>query len=1051
MKFQKWSLRVTLFTALLLPLAAPLAQAQADTFVPQALGQPYLVKDVSSGTASSPTTPLLRVGSQVYFGTNDTDGLLHIWRSDGTANGTSLVSGIETEASTFGGIYPMTSDDKRVYFNVQYKVPPFSTRTAVWAVDGPEGNQQIYDDRYFYASLVSKGVTYFFDGLGAIWRVDEAPLRLSLSAPTDTIPYPHFMGGNVVVSDTLYIAQFSPDGNGGFNLWRSDGTTAGSRFVTHFGTVTHNNTNTATKETLSKPTFGPPPLPPPQFSVYGNSFFMCYGTALWYSDGTAGNTRFIRPMANGEYLACKHPQVLFSDKLYFASYGASGKTELWQSDGNIAGTNAITTLSVTQMLTATSSYFYFLASDGDSTQDSVLWKSDGTLSGTQAIKTLTSTTELPHYIVYNDKLYFQAHGQLWSSDGTEANTQPLVSGNILSNPSDFTELNGQLVFYAYSRPYGTELWISDGSAAGTHLVRDINAEGRASQLQPLYTWKNHIFFHVGPPIAPPANIWVSDGNENGTQLLHTGANVHFVGSNANVAYFIDFPTNGTQFELWRTDGTISNTTFITNTDQLSSYTPTFDIYGRTYFANGNTVWMIDPFNNDSIRLLHQFVGGVTLAVINGTLWIIESSSASRLWRSDGTPNGTVKVAEIAGTSKINVPLVAAGAQVLFLVSKPHTSQELWSSDGTLTGTMLIKTLYTGPVDYLPLYAINTAQQAYFSFVTGGQGQIWRSDGSITNTVLITSVAAANWIATDKALDGHAMFIKETRSNPDDGTSILQPYSLADDADQLVALLPEIPTLKNPSWWVSRAGNNLYFTNDNTELWQTDGTKAGTKRAFPTYSGPSTVFVSMLSAASDVQLFGTSSGGGKWALWGTDGTVIYPIVDQVTVCQYMLGPSPLVLGTTEQRMFFCGDTPATGTEPWAVPIGPRVRVTNLSPTVATSGNTVNLRASLINLPLYGNGPVTLTATLPSGVTYISDSLGISPTLNGNTLVWSMPALGLSQRDFNITLQVPNVTLGTHYPITFSNALSETITSDTTSSTDIWITTPTFVPIVLRITN
>ena len=49
------------------------------------------------------------------------------------------------------------------------------------------------------------------------------------------------------------------------------------------------------------------------------------------------------------------------------------------------------------------------------------------------------------------------------------------TGPMGSNPSGLVNLDGTLYFAADNGVHGMELWKSDGTSAGTSLVKDINA------------------------------------------------------------------------------------------------------------------------------------------------------------------------------------------------------------------------------------------------------------------------------------------------------------------------------------------------------------------------------------------------------------------------------------------------------------------------------------------------------------------------------------------------------------------------------------------------
>jgi ELWxxDGT repeat protein len=118
--------------------------------------------------------------------------------------------------------------------------------------------------------------------------------------------------------------------------------------------------------------------------------------------------------------------------------------------------------------------------------------------------------------------------ELWKSDGTQAGTRlvkNIRTGGASSNPESLTALGNTLYFMASDGVAGTELWKSDGTQAGTVLVKDIfpgTSSGAGFWLMAMGT---ELFF-AGNDGTSGLEPWVSDGTEAGTRRyadIHPGA------------------------------------------------------------------------------------------------------------------------------------------------------------------------------------------------------------------------------------------------------------------------------------------------------------------------------------------------------------------------------------------------------------------------------------------------------------------------------------------------------------------------------------------------
>ncbi len=114
---------------------------------------------------------------------------------------------------------------------------------------------------------------------------------------------------------------------------------------------------------------------------------------------------------------------------------------------------------------------------------------------------------------------------------TEAGTTQVADiypdGNPLidygSDPLELTVANGRLFFTACEPEHGRELWVSDGTALGTRLVKDLskfnNVGGNPNFFPMALTESGNKLFFLLNQGARGNQLWVTDGTATGTQLI----------------------------------------------------------------------------------------------------------------------------------------------------------------------------------------------------------------------------------------------------------------------------------------------------------------------------------------------------------------------------------------------------------------------------------------------------------------------------------------------------------------------------------------------------
>ena len=373
---------------------------------------------------------------------------------------------------------------------------------------------------------------------------------------------------------------------GGAELWISDGTSAGTSMVRDInsGAASSNPTLLAT---LSN----------------GRAIFSAtdgtHGVELWATNGTSVGTYQLQDINGGTGDSTPASAIVLGNgKALFRATDATHGTELWITDGTSAGTSIVMDIDAgtasstpAQMVLLPNGKMVFRATDA--THGAELWITDGTSTGTSMVRDINTATTgnidgYPNFMASlgNGKVLFRAYTaatgvELWVTDGTSAGTSILKdirSGTGSGNPNTPTLVpNGSstpiAVFKANDLTHGIELWVSDGTSAGTSLLKDINTTGSISASSAPQTFTSlggssgKVLF-VADNGSQGYELWVTNGTSGGTSLvrdINPGAGssnpTNFTAIGGGKALFqADDGSHGP--ELWITDGTSAGTSIV---------------------------------------------------------------------------------------------------------------------------------------------------------------------------------------------------------------------------------------------------------------------------------------------------------------------------------------------------------------------------------------------------------------------------------------------------------------------------------------------------------
>ena len=713
----------------------------------------YMVKDISAGNASSEIQSLTVVGNKLFFTANRV-----VYITDGTDAGTLAVPGI----SYTGDITTcLTAVGNTLYF--------LTNVSRLWKTDGTlAGTSMIIDFRalYFYSTdflgqLTNvNGTLFFTTGYDSnngteLWKTDGTLTGTVMVKDINPGTGSSRPGNLTTVNDKLYFSAF--DGSG-LHLWSSDGTIAGTQPVINtVGAVLPQTDIT--------------PLTVINNVLFFNASTTATGAEIYKYDPAnsgagIGLVKDINPGAAGSNPA----NITASNKyVYFSGVNAASQQELWKSNGTLQGTKVLKTVD------AAKDCFSNLTNDGgqliftftNTENGTELWRSDGTPTGTVLVKDIypgnhSSNISGMSYLS-NGVVLFNANdgvtgNELWRSDG-EAKATVLIkninnSTTAGSNPVLYNavEFNNKLYFPAFDPVYGNALYSTDGTAAGTQLVKDL-FPGNSPNVANFTLFKKSIFFSADS--SGFNSVYRTDGTASGTvKIFNTGkpnTTVSQMVAASKYLYAFYYDADSSRYELWVSDGTTANSYKIQNLTSLYPYCATV---GNTVFftgqdpVHGDELWKASPVASSAQMVKDVYPGTQSSSIgglreFNNKLYFGASDGSDGysnfFYVSDGTASGTQKIYSLPLASGFYNSANLNG-KLLFSCISPDTGGELYVSDGTTVGTSLLKDIFTGTQGSNPFNLTVAGSNAYFQAMDDSHGtELWKTDGTTNGTVLVKDI------------------------------------------------------------------------------------------------------------------------------------------------------------------------------------------------------------------------------------------------------------------------------------------------------------------------
>lgn len=370
-----------------------------------------------------------------------------------------------------------------------------------------------------------------------------------------------------------------------------------------------------------------------------------------------------------------------------------------------------------------------------------------------------------------------------------------LPAQVRSMPSEFGEIGGKSVFVGSTAATGDELWVTDGTARGTRLLKDL-CPGPCSAVSYARFGRCGAFLCFSENSPSGRALWRTDGTAEGTQRVRAGLDVlispHNWFERDGTALFRASAREG-EWQLWRTDGSPEGTRQVTSCEKAAPKC-TRGVGNVASFGNALLLAADEPgagmelavFRDGVLSRIKDIAAGARpskpsqFRTVGETVYFTANDGlhGEELWRTDGTADGTRQVADLRpgkeGSSPGSFVVLASGRMIFTaadgLPREDGHGRQLWVLESK--GPRMLQAIGTGMAPKFPEHLTLLGEDVFFAVDDGVTGkELWKSDGSHEGTVRVSDLCKGHCGAYPRGLVSSSEALFFTAEDERDVTSL----------------------------------------------------------------------------------------------------------------------------------------------------------------------------------------------------------------------------------------------------------------------------------------